>query len=164
MGRKRGKKLSPKSENMCWGPLAFCVNTALKKKKKELKQNFYIAAAQTGCYMNHHKTGNPQNLRLYAESKGSTLQVAGSGWSSPVYGIETKWGAAAEPNSASKPSSVVLSWGRWEGKALCSMPPRAEGHCFTFLLHRMKRPALPMWSVLTLLSRCDPAGMCVQLG
>lgn len=60
-----------------------------KKEKKELKQNFYIATAQTGCYMNHHKTGNPQNLRLYAESKGNTLRVAGRGWSSPVYVIES---------------------------------------------------------------------------
>lgn len=60
-----------------------------KKEKKELKQNFCIATAQTGCYMNHHKTGNPQNLRLYAESKGNTLRVAGRGWSSPVYVIDS---------------------------------------------------------------------------
>lgn len=83
-------------------------------------------------YMNHHKTGNPQNLRLYAESKGSTLQVAGSGWSNPVYGIERKWGGAAEPNSASKPSSVVLlvCLGKVGGKGTLQHASQSRGSLF----------------------------------
>lgn len=62
----------------------------LLKKNKKAKAEFLYCYCKDWYYMNHHKTGNPQNMRLYAESEGSTLQVAGSGWSNPVYGIERK--------------------------------------------------------------------------
>lgn len=95
----------------------FALMLFLLKKKKELKQKFWIATAQTGCYMNRHKTGNPQNLRLYAESKGNTLRVAGSGWSSPVCVIET---ARMRRGCRTKLCletqlwcAAGLSWGRW---------------------------------------------------
>lgn len=90
--------------------MASCFNTVGKKKKrkKKLKQNFCITATQIHYYMNHHKTGNPQILKLYAESKGNMVQVAGSGWSSPFCGVETAQMRGEELNSASKPGSVVL--------------------------------------------------------
>lgn len=95
---------------------------------------------------------------LSPKSEGDMLQVAGGGWSSPVYGVETaqmRRGCRTELCLETQLcGAAALSWGEWEGKAL-SMPTRAD-QCFTFALHRMRRLVLPMWSVwaLVLLLEC----------
>lgn len=97
---------------------------------------------------------------LNPKSKGNMLQVAGGGWSSPIYGIETaqmRRGCRTELCLETQLCRAAgRSWGGWEGKALSNMPTRAEGQCFSFPLHRMRRPVLPMWSVwaLVLLLEC----------
>lgn len=130
----------------------------LFKKKEKAKADFFcITTAQIRYYMIHPKTGNPRNLRLYAESKGNMLQVAGSGWSSPVYGTETAQMRRGCRTELCLETQLLLSLGKGGRE-------RHSAACFTLLLHRMRRPVLPMWSVWTLLSSCPPAGMCVLLG
>ena len=118
--------------------------------------------------MNHRKTGNPQSLKLYAESKGDKFWVAATCVSSPVYfsgTTQVRRGCRTKLHLETQLwCTAVRTLGRWEGKALSNVPPRAEGHCFVFLLQGMARPVFPVWSVWTLLSSCLPARMCVRPG
>lgn len=80
-----------------------------------------------------------------------------------------KWGGAAEQNCLEGQLwwAAGLSWERWEGKALSSTPPGAEGHCFTFLLLRMRRPfrpcgqSGPCWAVVLLLGCVSSWDRCL---